>query len=175
MRKPGGSATVMGFAGKIVIRPRVWWRQPTSKLLLQLVAYKVVSSYKPRNRNVSSPRTFHLIDFHCYVLHNDWQTTLRTDICIQVSETHQGSGGYRRSMHCHLRIRISYHESNYTRGRCAPPITTSILLTSPQTTSRVWATVILDSSPVSRSRRWRTDSISFSPRSFFAYFSTSFQ
>ena len=31
---------MMGFASNIVIGPRVWWRQPTSKLVLKLVPYK---------------------------------------------------------------------------------------------------------------------------------------
>jgi hypothetical protein len=67
--------------------------------------------------------------------------------------------------------RVRYHAQNHTSIRRAPSITTSMLLTRPQTTSRVWTTTILDSSPVSRSSRWRTDSISLSPSSFFAYFS----
>jgi hypothetical protein len=68
-------------------------------------------------------------------------------------------------------IPVSYRERNYTKKRCVPSITTSILLIRPWTMSSVWATVTFDSSPVSRSSRWRTDSISSSPRSFFAYFS----
>jgi hypothetical protein len=35
--KPLGSATVMGFAGDVVVRPRIWRGQPSSNILLQLV------------------------------------------------------------------------------------------------------------------------------------------
>jgi len=35
--KPLGSATVMRFAGDVVVRPRIWRGQPTSNILLQLV------------------------------------------------------------------------------------------------------------------------------------------
>src|SRR5579863_8513265 len=41
---PRSSATVVGFASNIMIRPGVWRRQPTLKLLLYLVAYKIVSA-----------------------------------------------------------------------------------------------------------------------------------
>jgi hypothetical protein len=69
--KPCGSATVMRFASDVVVRPRIWRRQPTSNILLQLVTYKVDSAYTSQNDDIVGLRTFHLVDFHCYLLHQD--------------------------------------------------------------------------------------------------------
>jgi hypothetical protein len=41
LHKPRGRATVVRFAGKIVIYPWIWGGQPTAKVLLALVTYKV--------------------------------------------------------------------------------------------------------------------------------------
>jgi hypothetical protein len=71
LRKPCGCATVMRFAGKIVIYPWIWGRQPTAKVLLSLVTYNVVSAYMPRNRNFKRLRTFDLVYFNCQILQLD--------------------------------------------------------------------------------------------------------
>jgi len=69
--KPRGSATVMRLASDVVVRPRIWRGQPTSNILLQLVTYKVDSAYTSQNDDIVGLRTFHLVDFHCYLLHHN--------------------------------------------------------------------------------------------------------
>jgi hypothetical protein len=75
--KPRGSATVMRFASDVVIRPRIWGGQPTSDILLQLVTCKVDSAYTSQNDDIVGVRTFDLVDFHCYLLHHNWQTKIK--------------------------------------------------------------------------------------------------
>jgi hypothetical protein len=48
LRKPRGSATVVHFAGDIMVCPRIWCRQPLSELLLQLVACKKLQLIHPK-------------------------------------------------------------------------------------------------------------------------------
>jgi hypothetical protein len=69
--KPGGRATMMRFAGDIVIYPWIWERQPTAEFLLALVTYEVVSAYMPRNGKIKKLRTFELVYFNCQFLHQD--------------------------------------------------------------------------------------------------------
>ena len=69
--KPCGSATVMCFASDVMVRPRIWRGQPTSNILLQLVTCKVDSAYTSQNDDIVGVRTFHLVDFHCYLLHHN--------------------------------------------------------------------------------------------------------
>jgi hypothetical protein len=69
--KPGGRATMMRFAGDIVIYPWIWGRQPTAKLLLAPVTYEVVSAYMPRSDYINGLRTFQLIHFDSQFLHQD--------------------------------------------------------------------------------------------------------
>ena len=45
LRKPRGRVAMMRFASNILVYPRVWGRQPTAKLLLQLITYKKFSLY----------------------------------------------------------------------------------------------------------------------------------
>jgi hypothetical protein len=71
LRKPRGGATVVHFASDIMVCPRIWCRQPLSRLLLQLVACKVHSGYTSQSGNVGELRTSHLVDIYCYILHVD--------------------------------------------------------------------------------------------------------
>ena len=47
LREPRGRAMVMRFTGKILVYPRIWGGQPTTKVLLALVTYEVVSAFMP--------------------------------------------------------------------------------------------------------------------------------
>jgi hypothetical protein len=69
--KPRGSATVMRFAGDVVVRPWIWRGQPTSNILLQMATCKVDSAYTSQNDDIVGLRTFHLFDFHCHLLHHN--------------------------------------------------------------------------------------------------------
>ena len=46
--EPRGRALVMYFEGDILVYPRIRGRQPTVKVVLELVTYEVVSVYTPR-------------------------------------------------------------------------------------------------------------------------------
>jgi hypothetical protein len=70
LRKPRGRATVMRFAGDILVYPWIWDRKPTAKYLLKLVTYKVVLTYMPRSCNVEV-RTLDLVYLKCHFLHQD--------------------------------------------------------------------------------------------------------
>jgi len=52
---------MMRFASNILIYPRIWSRQPTAKLLLQPIAYKVLSASIPPDRDIGGLRTFDLV------------------------------------------------------------------------------------------------------------------
>jgi len=69
--KPRGRTAMMCSAGNILIYPRIWGRQPTAKLLLQFVTYELDSASAPRNCNIGGLRTFNLVHFNCYLLHDD--------------------------------------------------------------------------------------------------------
>jgi hypothetical protein len=69
--KPRGSATVMRFAGYVVIYPWIRGRQPTAKVLLAPTTYQVISAHMPRNDNIKRSRTFELVHFGCQFLHQD--------------------------------------------------------------------------------------------------------
>jgi hypothetical protein len=71
LSKPRGRAMVMGFAGKILVYPWIWGRQPTAKVLLALVTYEVVSAYKPPNSNIDRLRTFEFVDLVYQFLHQN--------------------------------------------------------------------------------------------------------
>jgi hypothetical protein len=53
LRKPRGRAMVMRMAGKIVIYPWIWGRQPTANVVLQLVTCEVISVHMPRKGDIS--------------------------------------------------------------------------------------------------------------------------
>jgi hypothetical protein len=62
----------MRIASHIVIYPWIRGRQPTTKLLLQLVAYEVVFlAYTLGCGNIKRLRTFDLIQLKYQVLHED--------------------------------------------------------------------------------------------------------
>jgi hypothetical protein len=61
----------MGLASNIMIRPGVWRRQPTSKVLVQLGVYMVASTDASLKGDAGGLRTFYLVDFRCYPLHED--------------------------------------------------------------------------------------------------------
>jgi hypothetical protein len=69
--EPCGSATVMGLAGDVVVRPWIWRGQPSSNVLLQHVTYKAASADTSQNDDFVGLRTFHLVDFHCHLLHHN--------------------------------------------------------------------------------------------------------
>ena len=69
LRKPRGRATVMRFAGEILVYPWIWSGQPIAKALLALVTYDVVSAYDPGNGNNNRLRTFQLVHFIYQFLH----------------------------------------------------------------------------------------------------------
>ena len=71
LRKPRGRAMVMRFAGKILVYPWIWGRQPTTKVLLALVTYKLISAFMPPNSNIDRLRTFELVDLVYQFLHQD--------------------------------------------------------------------------------------------------------
>ena len=73
LRKPPGCTMMMRFACKVVIYIWIWGRQPTAKLLLELVTYKVVTVYMPQNGNIKTLRTFQLVCFDCHFLHQHWR------------------------------------------------------------------------------------------------------
>ena len=145
---------VVGFASSIVIGPWVWWRQPRSNLLSQLVTYKVASGYTSQIvMSVSYERSilFTFIAISC----------MRTSVQRKKKHELSSNRSARRTKSlvdivCGClpiyQICASYHTDVHTSRRCAPSITTCMLLTRPYTTSSVWAAVILDSSRVSRSR-----------------------
>jgi hypothetical protein len=68
LRKPRGRATMVRFAGDIVIYRRIWGRQPTAKKFSALVTYKVVLAYIG---NIKKLRTFQLVCFNRQFLHQD--------------------------------------------------------------------------------------------------------
>ena len=69
--KPRGSATVMRFAGDVVVRPWIWRGQPSSNDLLQLVTYKAASADTSQNDDFVGLRTFHLVYLHRNFLYGD--------------------------------------------------------------------------------------------------------
>jgi hypothetical protein len=64
LRKPRGRATVMRFAGDIVIYTWIWGRQPAAKVLLAQVTYEVISAYMSTDGNIEQLRTFELVDLN---------------------------------------------------------------------------------------------------------------
>jgi len=69
--KPRGGSVMMRFASNILIYPRICSRQPTAKLFLRFVTYEAVSASTPRIGNIGGLRTFRLVHFNCYLLHED--------------------------------------------------------------------------------------------------------
>jgi hypothetical protein len=63
----------MGVASIIMIRPGIWRRQLTSKVLVQLPVrvYKVASTNTSMKGDIGWLRTFHLVDIRCYLLHEN--------------------------------------------------------------------------------------------------------
>jgi hypothetical protein len=72
LRKPCGRVAMMCFASNILNYPGIWGRQPTAKLLLQLIIYKKFQSlYHESNIAGLLVRTFDLVHFNCQFLHKD--------------------------------------------------------------------------------------------------------
>jgi hypothetical protein len=69
--KPRGRTAMMRFASNILVYPRICGRQPTAKVLVRFVTYEVVSASAHRIGNIGGSRTFHLVNFNCYLLHED--------------------------------------------------------------------------------------------------------
>jgi hypothetical protein len=63
----------MNLASNIVVDPWIRGRQPTANVLLQPVAYMVVSAYIPKNGDIKRLRTFKLVDFIRQFLHQHYR------------------------------------------------------------------------------------------------------
>jgi hypothetical protein len=75
--KPLGGSIVTGLASNILVCRRIWWRQPTSKILLQLVACDSSLRINVNEGNVTSARTIGLVDLLRHLMHDDLQPQLK--------------------------------------------------------------------------------------------------